>query len=194
MNMDTCSTGPDIYKISVCFLFWISFFVFSFYHLVIFCFLPALCKLLSPSTQWIEFWKRKGLWFISGHRYFELFVFQLTVMFSNSGYVSCWKTGPSQELLAATDWFGWEPSYPWQAVEESHSVCAGGDSHSSEVGPLAKVTTHSAPSPLRWKNLFQANGNMLPWKKDSGVLKQIRLNLAPIFYQKLEGDYVVFKG
>lgn len=134
---------------------------FPFFHQLVFpSSLPPFCWLPWPSaplTKWIQFWRQNGLQFISGHRYFELFVFQLTLMFSNSGYVSCWKTGPSQELLAATDWFGWEPSLPWQAVEESHSVCAGGNSHSfSEVGLLAKVTTHTAPSPLRWKHPFPA--------------------------------------
>lgn len=132
----------------------------SLHHLVFPSSLPPFCWLLwpsSPLTKWMQFWRQNGLQFISGHGYFELFVFQLTLMFSNSGYVSCWKTGPSQELLAATDWFGWEPSLPWQAVAESHSVCAGGNSHSlSEVGLLAKVTTHTAPSPLRWRHPFPA--------------------------------------
>lgn len=73
----------------------------------------------APLAELIRLWKQSDLWFISGHRYFELFVFQPTVMFPNSGYVSCWKIGPSQELLAATDWSGWEPSHPlagsWRA-------------------------------------------------------------------------------
>lgn len=37
-------------------------------------------------------------------------------------------------------------------------MCAGGNSHFfSEVGLLAKVTTHTVPSSLRWIHLFPAN-------------------------------------
>lgn len=83
----------------------------------------SLSKLSWPSAplaELIQLWKQSDLWFISGHGYFELFVFQPTVMFSNSGYVSCWKIGPSQELLAAsTAWSGWEATHPlagsWRA-------------------------------------------------------------------------------
>lgn len=46
---------------------------------------------------------------------------------------------------------------PWQAVEEHHSVCAcaGGNSHPSEVGLIAKVTTSTTPALPRRRALLQ---------------------------------------
>lgn len=182
MNMDLPEQVLAYSKSSMFLLFWISFFL---------SFLPSLgLSFLSPSlllpppdpplTKWIQFWRPNWihLQFISGHRYFELFVFQLTLMFSNLGYVSCWKTGPSQELLAATDWFGWEPFLPWQAVEESHSVCAGSNSHSLRLD----CSPESLPTQLHlpWDGdiLFQLRGYMLPWKWNEGALGEITLSFA----------------
>lgn len=155
MNVDLLESGTE--QKPVFFLFWISFFLF-FYPLVF----PSSLSLPSAVSSWPSAPLRVS-GFSTGDRMayssfqdtdiLSCFCFPAyTLMFSNSGYVSCWKTGPHKSF--------WQPQtdlvenhlFLGRQSEESHSVCArAACSHSlSELDCSQSHYPHSSIS-LEWR-------------------------------------------
>lgn len=165
-------THPAYSKDSVFLLFWISFFL-SFLPSVGLSFLsPSLLLApLSPLSLWLDGFSSEDRMAYSSFQDTDILsclFFSLHSCFPIQVTFPAGKLGPHKSFWQLQNWFGWEPSLPWQQLRRA-TLCVRAVIHTPSL--RLDCSPKSLPTQLHlpWDGdiLFQLNGYMLPWKWDA---------------------------